>query len=70
MILQHQRHHPRTPIEFWNIDTQFGRDSCYINHPANLLTIQLTDTSKVIPNCNNEKNCTTVSSLITVYITA
>ena len=41
MILQHQRHHPKTPIEFWTIDTQFGRASCYINHPANLLTIQL-----------------------------
>ena len=33
------------PIEFWNIDTQFSRASCYINHPANLLTIQLMDTS-------------------------
>ena len=33
------------PIEFWNVDTQFSRASCYINHPANLPTIQLTDTS-------------------------
>ena len=33
------------PIEFWNIDTQFGRASCYINHPSNLPTIQLTDTT-------------------------
>ena len=33
------------PIEFWNIDTQFSRASHYINHPANLPTIQLTDTS-------------------------
>ena len=33
------------PIEFWNIDTQFGRTSHYINHPANLPTIQLMDTS-------------------------
>ena len=33
------------PIKFWNIDTQFGRASCYINHPANLPTIQLEDTS-------------------------
>ena len=33
------------PIEFWNVDTQFGRASCYINHPANLPTIQLMDTS-------------------------
>ena len=33
------------PIEFWNIDTQFSRASCYINHPANLPTIQLMDTS-------------------------
>ena len=32
-------------IKFWNIDTQFGRASCYINHPANLPTIQLADTS-------------------------
>ena len=36
MILQCQGHHPRTPIEFWNIDTQFSRTSRYINHPANL----------------------------------
>ena len=34
------------PVEFWNIDTQFGRAIHYINHPANLPTIQLTDTSK------------------------
>ena len=33
------------PIEFWNIDTQFGRASQYINHPANLPTLQLMDTS-------------------------
>ena len=33
------------PIKFWNIGTQFGRASCYINHPANLPTIQLVDTS-------------------------
>ena len=33
------------PIGFWNIDTQFGRASHYINHPANLPTIQLVDTS-------------------------
>ena len=32
------------PIKFWNIDTQFGRASWYINHPANLPTIQLVDT--------------------------
>ena len=38
IILEH-------PIEFWNVDTQLGRASCYINHPANLLTIQLMDTS-------------------------
>ena len=33
------------PIKFWNIDTQFDRASHYINHPANLPTIQLVDTS-------------------------
>ena len=33
------------PIKFWNIDTQFSRASHYINNPANLPTIQLTDTS-------------------------
>ena len=32
------------PIEFWNIHTQFGRASRYINHPSNLPTIQLNDT--------------------------
>ena len=31
------------PIEFWNIDTQFGRAGRYINHPANLPTITLND---------------------------
>ena len=29
------------PIEFWNIDTQFGGARKYINHPANLPTIML-----------------------------
>ena len=29
------------PVEFWNIDTQFGRAGKYINHPANLPTISL-----------------------------
>ena len=29
--------------EFWNIDTQFGRAGKFINHPTNLLTINLHD---------------------------
>ena len=33
------------PVEFWNVDTRFGRASCYINHPSNLTTIQLTATA-------------------------
>ena len=33
------------PIEFWSVDTQFGRAGHYINHPTNLPTIQLRDTS-------------------------
>ena len=33
------------PIEFWNIDTQFSRAGHYINHPANLPTIQLADST-------------------------
>ena len=33
------------PVELWNIDTQFGRASHYINHPVNLPTTQLMDTS-------------------------
>ena len=33
-----------SPIKLWNINTQFGRASYYINHPANLPAIQLTDT--------------------------
>ena len=32
------------PAKFWNVDTQFGRASRYINHPSNLPTIQLTVT--------------------------
>ena len=31
------------PIEFRNIDTQFGSAGKYINHPANLPTISLND---------------------------
>ena len=31
------------PIEFWDVDTQFGRAGRYINHPANLPTIKLMD---------------------------
>ena len=33
------------PVEFWNVDAQFGRAACYINHPTNLPTIKLKDTS-------------------------
>ena len=33
------------PMEFWNVDTQFGRAGRYINHPANFPTIKLTDTT-------------------------
>ena len=31
------------PVEFWNIDTQFGRAGKFINHPANLPAISLHD---------------------------
>ena len=34
------------PVEFWNVNTQFSQASHYINHPANLPTIQITDTPK------------------------
>ena len=34
------------PVKFWNVNTVFGQANCYINHPTNLPTIQLTDTSK------------------------
>ena len=33
------------PIEFWDVDTQFSRAGRYINHPANLPTIKLMDSS-------------------------
>ena len=33
------------PVEFWNVDTQFSRAGHYINHPANLSSIQLKHTS-------------------------
>ena len=31
------------PVEFWHIDTQFGKAGKYINHPVNLPTISLQD---------------------------
>ena len=31
----------KPPVEFWNIDTQFGRAGKYVNHPANLSPISL-----------------------------
>ena len=31
------------PVEFWNIDTQFGRAVKYVSHPVNLPTITLDD---------------------------
>ena len=31
------------PVEFWNIDTQFGRAGKYVNHLVNLPTISLHD---------------------------
>ena len=34
------------PVKFWNVNTQFSQASHYINHPANLPTIQITDTPK------------------------
>ena len=33
------------PIKFWNVDTQFSRAGCHINHPTNLPTIQHKNTS-------------------------
>ena len=59
-----------TPIEFWNIDAQFGRASCYINHPANLQTIQLVDTSLSNIKMQLQYLHSPVSSLIIIYITA
>ena len=41
------------PIEFWNIDTQFGRAGRYINHPVNLPTVELTDSQKKPSIVNN-----------------
>ena len=31
------------PVQFWNIDTHFGRAGKYINHPVNLPAISLHD---------------------------
>ena len=33
----------KPPVEFWNINTQFGRAGRYINHLVNLPTIMLND---------------------------
>ena len=32
------------PMEFRNVDAQFGTAGRYVNHPANLPTIKLMDT--------------------------
>ena len=37
------------PVEFWNIDMQFGRAGKYVNHPANLPTISLQDEMTTTP---------------------
>ena len=34
---------PESPVEFCNIDTQFGRAEKYVNHPPNLPNITLND---------------------------
>ena len=39
------------PIGFWNIDTQFGRAGKYINHPANLPTITLSNWRWTLTAC-------------------
>ena len=43
MVLQWKDVVLEPPVEFWNIDTQFGRAGKYVNHPANLPTISLSD---------------------------
>ena len=40
-ILQHKDIVHEPSIEFWNIDTQFGRARKFINHPTNLPAIKL-----------------------------
>ena len=57
------------PVKFWNVNTQFGRASHYINHPANLPTIQLTDAPKYSTITFHTLHIT-VSSMIIIYITA
>ena len=39
------------PLEFWNIDTQFGRARMYINHPITLPTIMLWDWRWTLTTC-------------------
>ena len=38
-------------VELWNINTKFGRAERYINHPANLPTITLTDQRWKLYSC-------------------
>ena len=51
------------PIEFWNVDTQFGREGHYINHPANLPNIQLKDNLII-----TTKTCITALLLINTHL--
>ena len=57
------------PVKFWNIDTQFGKASWYINHQSNLPTIQLLITPINVSIALHTLH-TTVSTLILLYITA
>ena len=41
------------PVEFWDIDTQFGRARKYINHPTNLHTLMLHHWRWPPYSCNN-----------------
>ena len=45
MILQCNGHYTETAYRILNVETQFSRAGIYINHPANLPTIKLMDTS-------------------------
>ena len=47
------------PVEFWNVDTQFGRASSYINHPANLPTY--TAYGYILSDTKQKNYCTTIN---------
>ena len=55
------------PIEFWDVDMQFGRAGRYVYHPANLPPIKLVDTSLKKHCTANNNHASTLQHSVHAY---